>query len=542
MLVRADLRHPLSLRNLLPDAEFLGADDIAMTACSCDPRQVRPGTVFVVLPGLSHRERLSEAIARGCSGIVAEQGVYGAGVPICYVRHSGEAYGRICQAMAGDPSRRLKIIGLTGSGGTTTTCCLVASILTTAGHKVGILGALGCFDGREVTRIRYPTPPAHELARWLARMVDRGCAHAVVEVSRRALIEGWVGGVVFDAACVVNQVSLNDSGRDPSLRAGPCRPGLYGAVPHSQGTAGPTRPGSEFPESCKSIQQRNSRRADHRSIRDRQLGKSRLVEHLDAEGFAIVNADDPVALSHLHLHDGPVLTVGIESEAEITAALVEQCPSEQTILLSAGSEAMPVRTRMIGIPHVYHCLTAAAVGLAYGIDLPTVVRGLEAIDYVPGRLERIECGQPFSVFIDCAHTPEALSARLETLRDVVRGRLICVFGARGERHQGRRPLLGQAVENAADLAVITDDNPRGEDPQAIIEDILGGLKCPAEAEVIPDRAEAIAWALSQARPSDVVLIAGKGHQTQHIAGGQRCYFDDRQVARQWLYANSCGHE
>jgi UDP-N-acetylmuramoyl-L-alanyl-D-glutamate--2,6-diaminopimelate ligase len=261
------------------------------------------------------------------------------------------------------------------------------------------------------------------------------------------------------------------------------------------------------------------------------------MEHLAPEGFAVVNADDPAALSQLYLHDGPVLTVGMESEAEITASLLEQCPSEQTILLSAGSEAMPVRTRMIGVQHVYHCLTAVAVGLAYGIDLPTVARGLEAIDYVPGRLERIECGQPFGVFVDRAHTPKALSKCLETLREVVRGRLICVFGARGERNHGHRPLLGCAVERCADLAVITDDNPRDEDPQAIIEDILGGLKCPAEAEVIPDRSEAIAWALSQARPGDGVLIAGKGHRTQQIAGAERCYFDDRQVARHWLYSN-----
>jgi UDP-N-acetylmuramoyl-L-alanyl-D-glutamate--2,6-diaminopimelate ligase len=242
-------------------------------------------------------------------------------------------------------------------------------------------------------------------------------------------------------------------------------------------------------------------------------------------------------LSYLHLHDGPVLTVAVESEAEITATLLEQCPSEQTILLSAGSEAIPVRTRMIGIQHVYHCLTAAAIGLAYGIDLPTVVRGLEAIDYVPGRLERIECGQPFGVFVDHAHTPKALSTCLRTLREVVCGRLICVFGTQGERSQGRRPRLGRAVERGADLAVITDDNPRDEDPQAIIEDILGGLKHPAEAEVIPDRAEAIAWALSQARPGDAVLIAGKGHRTQQIAGAGRGYFDDRQVARHWLYSN-----
>jgi UDP-N-acetylmuramoyl-L-alanyl-D-glutamate--2,6-diaminopimelate ligase len=317
-------------------------------------------------------------------------------------------------------------------------------------------------------------------------MVDHGCTHAVIEVSRHALTNRWLGGVAVDAAC------LTDT--------------------------------------------RHHERGGPRSIRADRRAKSRLLEHLTVEGLAAVSADDPVALDELRLHDGPVLTVGMQCEAEITATLVERCASEQTILLCAGSDLMPLRTRMIGIQHAYNCLTAAAVGLAYGIDLPTVVRGLEAIDYVPGRMERIECGQPFGVFVDGARTPEALSACLQTLREVVPGRLMCVFGAQGQRHRRRRPLVGRAVEAGADLAVVTDDNPRREDPQAILEDILGGLERPAEAEVIPDRTEAIAWALSQARTGDCVLIAGKGHRTQQIVGGHRRYFDDRQVARRWLYA------
>ncbi len=489
MHVRADFGHPLSLRNVLPDAEFLGADDIVMTACTCDSRRVRPGTVFVAVHGANGDEHaaVSEAIARGCSGIVADRPVAGSGLPICYVPDSREAHGRICHAIAGDPSRRLKVVGVTGSGGTTTTSCLVASVLTTAGCSVGILGALGCFDGREVTHSLHSTPPAHDVARSLVRMVDHGCSHAIVEVSGRALEEARTAGMWLDVACV---------------------------------TAAP-RP--EFD--------------GHPTIRRGWEATSRLLKQLTAEGFVVVNADDPASQGFLRLIDGPVLTVGVESEAEITATLVERCASEQTILLSAGSDVMPVRTRMIGIAHVYHCLAAAAVGLAYGIDLPTVVRGLESIDYVPGRLERIECGQPFSVFVDCAGTPRALSACLQTLREVVPGRLICVFGARGERDRESRPLMGRAVEAGADLSVITDDSPRDEDPQAILEDILAGLKCPAQAEVIPDRAEAIAWALSQARPGDGVLIAGKGHRTCQIVGSRRRWFDDRQVARQWLYAN-----
>jgi UDP-N-acetylmuramoyl-L-alanyl-D-glutamate--2,6-diaminopimelate ligase len=485
----ADLRQPLNLRNVLSDGEFLGTDDIPLVACASDSREVRPGTVFVALQGTlcDGHSFVADAIARGCSGIVAERSLPVSGVPVCYVSDTREAYGRICHALAGDPSKHLKVIGITGTNGKTTTSCLVASILTTAGCRVGILGTLGCFDGREVGGTSHTTLPAERLARWLGRMVRNDCDHAVMEVSSHALDQQRVAGIAFDVACVTNV------GRD-----------------HLD---------------------------YHRSIRYYRRAKQRLLDHLTGEGFAVINADDRVAQSYLGQFDGPVLTIGMRSQAEITATFVERSVAEQTFLLSAGSDAIPVRTRMIGAHHVYNCLTAAAVGLAYGIDLPTVARGLEAIDYVPGRLERIECGQPFSVYVDFAHTPDALSATLKTLREVVAGRLICIFGAGGDRDRGKRPLMGRAVETHADLAVITDDNPRSEDPQAIIEEILGGLRLPAEAEVIPDRSEAIAWALSQARPGDCVLIAGKGHETCQIVGAKRHYFDDRQVARQWLYAN-----
>jgi UDP-N-acetylmuramoyl-L-alanyl-D-glutamate--2,6-diaminopimelate ligase len=485
----ADLRQPLSLRNVLADARFVGVDDVPLTACTADSREVRPGMVFVAMQGASHdgHSFIADAVDRGCSAVVAQQPVMAAGVPVCYMDDTRVAFGRICHALAGDPSKRLKVIGITGTNGKTTTSCLIASILTTAGHRIGILGTLGCFDGREVAGTSHTTLPADKLARCLGRMVRNDCSHAVMEVSSHALDQGRIEGMAFDAACVTNV--------------------------------------------------RRDHLDYHRSIHEYRSAKLRLLDHLAGEGFAVINADDPVARGYLGRIDGPVLTVAMHREAEITATLHERTASEQTILLSAGNDVIPVRTRMIGAHHAYNCLVAAAVGLAYGIDLPTVVRGLEAIDFVPGRLERIECGQPFSVFVDFAHTPDALEAVLKTLREVTGGRLICIFGAGGERDRGKRPLMGRAVETHADLAVITDDNPRGEDPQEIIEEILGGLRLPAEAEVIPDRSEAIAWALSRARPGDCVLIAGKGHETTQIIGQKRYYFDDRQVARQWLYAS-----
>jgi UDP-N-acetylmuramoyl-L-alanyl-D-glutamate--2,6-diaminopimelate ligase len=477
----------ISLRALLPEAEFLGTDDIAVSSCACDSRQLKPGELFAALVGSRYdgHQFAAEAVARGASAILSERPLAELGVPNCVVPNARDAMGRICQALAGNPSYRLKLIGVTGTNGKTTTSCLIAGVLTTAGYRVGILGTLGYCDGQVVEPATHTTPPAGPLAGLLARMAANQCSHAVMEVSSHALAQSRVAGLRFDAACVTN-VSRDHLDYHPSLQ-------------------------------------------DYRAV------KSRLFDHLALEGFAVVNADDPVAAGYLCRLQSPALTVGIRSPAEITATPVEEFLSEQTFLLTAGSETVPVRTRMIGRHHIYNCLTAAAVGLTYDIDLLTIARGLESVGDVPGRLERIECGQPFAVFVDFAHTPDALAGCLATLRNVSGGRLICVFGAGGDRDRQKRPLMGRAVERLSDLAVVTSDNPRNEDPQAILAEILHGFHRPASAQVLADRREAIHWALAQARPGDSVLIAGKGHENCQIVGNERLPLDDREVARAWLY-------
>ena len=490
MHVGSCLTHSISLRNVLAQAEFLGADDILATGCSCDSQRVTPGEVFVALKGGVHdgHQFVAEAAARGAAGIVVQEPVSSPGIPVCVVPDSGEAFGRICQALAGDPTRFLKTIGITGTNGKTTTSFLIASVLAAGGFQSGIMGTLGCCDGTDWWDTSWTTPPADLIARNLARMLANGCTHAVMEVSSHALAQSRVAGISFDAACVTNV--------------------------------------------------RRDHLDYHRTMLGYRLSKSKLFRHLAAEGFAVINADDPTAAGYLNQIDGPVLTVGIRSAAEITGVMIEQHSSEQTFLLLAGSETMPVRTKMIGMHHVYNCLVAAAVGLAYGIDLRLVVRGLEAVEEVPGRLQRIECGQPFSVFVDFAHTPDALNAVLQTLRETTRGRLICVFGAGGDRDRQKRPEMAREVEAFADMAVITSDNPRSEKPSEIAADLAAGLRRPQQVKVILDRAEAISWALANANSGDTVLIAGKGHETQQIIGSQCIPFDDREVARRWLYQHA----
>jgi UDP-N-acetylmuramoyl-L-alanyl-D-glutamate--2,6-diaminopimelate ligase len=223
------------------------------------------------------------------------------------------------------------------------------------------------------------------------------------------------------------------------------------------------------------------------------------------------------------------------ASADLTAVVIERSAAEQTFLLSAGSEATPVRTRVIGDPHVYNCLTAAAVGLLYGLSLSEIARGLEQVESVPGRMERMECGQPFGVFVDSAQSPDGLGVVLEALREVTERRLICVFGLDAQRDAQLRPLVGQTVEAYADIAVVTDNNPRDDDPTHIASDILRGFDSLDNAVVMHDRAKAICWALSLARPGDCVLIAGKGQDDEQHIGPHRYWFDDREITCRWLY-------
>jgi UDP-N-acetylmuramoyl-L-alanyl-D-glutamate--2,6-diaminopimelate ligase len=477
---------------VLPEAEFIGVDDITVLACSRDSRNVRPGELFVALAGSSHdgHDHAGEAVQRGCAAILAQKPLQGVGVPVCRVPDTHQAYGRLCQALAGYPAKQLKVIGVTGTNGKTTTAYLISSILSTAGYQPGVIGTLGCFDGMEFRDSSLTTPPADELAAAMARMVAHECTHAVMEVSSHALDQARLAGITLDAACVTNV----------------------------------QRDHLDY----------------HHTIRDYRLTKSRVLEYLAGEGFAVLNADDSTTATYLAHLTTPVLTIGVRSTAEITGQMLERYLSEQTFLLMAGSEAVPVSTRMIGTHHMYNCLMAAAVGLAYGIDLDTVVRGIQGVQRVPGRLERIECGQPFGVFVDFAHTPDALNHTLETLREVVEGRLFCVFGAGGDRDREKRPLMARTVERLADVAVITNDNPRSEDPKTILQGLLQGCQRPDAVKVQPDREEAIAWALSQAREGDCVLIAGKGHEKYQIIGNHRIAFDDCEVARRWLYENQPG--
>ncbi len=480
------LSEPMSLRQSLPAAVLHGGTDVRVQGCSCDSRLCRPGDAFVAIRGtrVDGHDYVAEAVARGARAVIAERPVK-TDVPVCLVSDARQSLGELCHALAGQPSRRLRVIGVTGTNGKTTTTQLIASVLEAARYRSGLLGTLSYFDGVDSSPAELTTPSAPTIAEWLRRMHENRCSHAVLEVSSHAIAQRRIAGVELTTACLTNL--------------------------------------------------RRDHLDYHSTLLDYHQTKSRIFRALGPSGIAVINADDPTSLQYAPLVPNGVLTVGLDNAANVTAQLVERSKSEQTFLLTAGEMTAVVRTAMIGDHHIHNCLIAAAVGLAEGIDLPTIVQGLENVSRVPGRLERIECGQPFGVYVDYAHTPDALAMALDTLREVTAGRLICVFGAGGNRDEAKRPLMGRAVEERADLAIVTTDNPRHEEPREIAAKVIAGCARPAEVRYLPDRVEAMQYALSLAGPDDCVLIAGRGHEAFQTVGDEQLPLDDREVARRFLY-------
>ncbi len=426
----------------------------------------------------------TEAVRRGAAAVVSERMLPVFDVPQFVVANSRVAYGTLCQALVGDPSQQLKVIGVTGTSGKTTVVRLLASILHVAGYEAGAIDSLAHWDGLDCQHSPGAELSPPVLARWLGQMAANGLSHAIVEVSSRDLVQSALAGVELDSVCVTNV------GRD-----------------HLDW---------------------------HGSLDNYRQAKRRILDHLRADGVAILNADCQPSLRMLAELNGPALTIGLRQTAEITAEIVEQQINEQTFVLTAGDDSVGVRTSVVGDHHVYNCLTAAALCLSYGIELTTIARGLEAVEELPGRMQRIVCGQEFSVLVDAANTPDTLRACLKAARNVTAGRLICVFGAHGDMHADQFPALGRVAGSLADVSVVTTTGPRERGIRDFTRNIVGGFADPSKAHVILDRAEAIAWGLDQASEGDTVVLAGMGERPYPNSNTRELPWDDGDVARHVL--------
>jgi UDP-N-acetylmuramoyl-L-alanyl-D-glutamate--2,6-diaminopimelate ligase len=476
----------VSLRTILPNARYSRATDLNFTSCCSDSRNCRPGDLFIALVGSEDdgHDHIAEAVERGAIGVLSERFV-STTVPLCIVPDTRDAHGHICQALANAPCEKLFLVGVSGTSGKTAATMLLAGIFKQARITTGIMSSLGISDTIDIHDSPKAMSRAPEIAKHLSRFSLNGCTHAILEIPSVALARRTIAGLQLDAAVLTNLASDHLD--------------IHGSI-------------------------ENYRRAQRR-----------LFSHLKPTGFAVLNSDDPGSQACLAMMDHPTLTTGLKSDAQLTATLVDRCPSEQTFLIHAGNQTTPVRTRIIGDPHINLCLQATTVALASGLDLATIASGLESIDDLPGVLERVECGQPFSVYVDRCRTPHALSRTLHTLRQVTSGKLICVVGPSGEIAPSQRPLFGRIAEKASDVTIITANNPGNEHPLQMAHDVLDGYGRPDRALICPDRNRAIHTALSQASTGDTVLVSGKGHDTLQHLEDRVIPFDDHQVALQWLY-------
>lgn len=485
MLPTSD-RAALQLKDLLPHARFVRATDIQFTSCDTNPTRCRPGSLFVAITSdeSDGHEEAHEAVQRGASAVLAER-LLPVATPQAIVRDTRSAYGHLAHALAGDPSQHLQTFAVAGGPGKTAVAILLESILCAAGGTVAWRNSLASFDGEDVFDLPSNLSDAGELAEWLRRARDRHCNQAIVEVSTDQLATHGLSGLRADVAI------------------------LHGGL---------------------SVDVASTRRA----AAARRLCL-RLAGQLKTQAAMVVNVDDPAAFELLGQIKSPTLTAALQHPADVTATILERYSSEQTFLLQAGPESVPVRTTLLGDHQISNCLSSVAAALLAGVDLPTIARGIERVAWLPGQLERVECGQPFSVFVDGGDMPETVELALRAVRRVTQGRVIAVCGAKSQLPGPYRARLGHVLERYAHVQVLTNDNPGEEAPLAIIHDLLDGFHKPQRALVRPDRAAAVAWALSQARPGDSVVLCGKALDgVQQLQDGDHPW-DDGEQARQWLY-------
>jgi len=451
----------------------------APTGIVMDSRTASRGQIYVAVRGSQadgHRF-IPDAVKRGAAALVVEQPL-SAGVPEIVVRDGRRAALALGAAWYGNPGRRLTLVGITGTNGKTTTTGLIRHLLAHDGDS-GSIGTLGAFDGRGApvssTAGSLTTPGPIDLQATLAAMLDRGCTTVTMEASSHSLDQGRLDGLTFAAGVFTNLT------RD---------------------------------------------HLDYHHTMEAYLGaKLRLADLVAESGVEVVNLDDDAwrALPVRHRR----LTFGLHPAADLHASGVVLDAAGSRFRVSGCFGTAEASLPLLGDFNVANALAAAACALGLGRPLDEVVDRLAAAPQVPGRMERI-AEQPCTVLRDYAHTPDALERALATLRPLTQGRLIVVFGCGGDRDRGKRPLMGRIAAELADLAVVTSDNPRTEDPGIIIDDIEQGMGAIPHRRAV-DRLEAIQQALAEARAGDTVLLAGKGHETYQVVGTEKVSFDEREI-------------
>lgn len=495
----------MKLGDLIPDTILPMASAIGhleITGIQDDSRKVKPGNLFFAVPGLTvdGHDFIPLALRAGAAAIVTSL-PFDSSVPCLVVDNPVRVMAAAAARWEGEPAKHLTLLGITGTNGKTTTTYLIEAILAAAGHRPGVVGTITYRYAGKSKPAPFTTPTPLILQNTLRQMKDAECSHVVTEVSSHALQLGRVWGLDFHVAAFSH---LTQDHLD-----------LHGDMENY--------------------------------LQAKQLLFSR---HLASGGTAVINMDGAGAecIEEVVKKRGDVKWLRCSTTGQpADASLQDIKHNVQGIqaCLQIENEAIAIQSRLLGAYNADNILLASACCYALGISLDHIALGVAQLKGVPGRLERVDEANEFPVVVDYAHTPDALERAIAVLRPLCRGRLIVIFGCGGDRDRRKRPLMGQAVARGANIAVVTSDNPRTEDPQAIIEMILEGIRgvdIPQLQQITgdhgyyveSDRRWAIAAAIQAARSGDIVLIAGKGHEDYQILGKNKIYFDDREEARKAL--------
>ncbi len=488
------------------DANSSGGDLDAVVSASGsivtnDSRRVMPGGIFVAITGarVDGNRFVNEATRRGAKAIISEQprpADLSPDVKVVWMKvdNARVSLAKAAAVVHGHPSRKLKLAGVTGTNGKTTTTYLVESIFSAAGVKTAIMGTIGYRIGDQRIDAEFTTPEAPEIQDFLRRAVETGVTHAVMEVSSIAIELHRADELEFAAAAFTN---LTQDHLD-----------LHGSIE------------SYFAAKCR--------------LFDGGTGKR--------PGSTIINLDDPRGNKLRALCEGKIWTYALSANADIKTEATDFGLDGLHFIVHTPAGEIEINSPLVGRPHAYNILCAIGMGLALGFDGEVIARGIKECDGVPGRFERVSAAEhDITVVVDYAHTHDALVNVLNTIRVSSksqlggRSRVITVMGCGGDRDRAKRPLMGEEAARLSDLVIATSDNPRNEDPLLILNDIRVGLNRAGKLyQLIVDRREAIHRAIMQAKPGDVVLIAGKGHETYQILSTGKIPFDDREVAREAL--------
>lgn len=481
------------LLKALKSYEIQGSEDTEVFDIQYDSRAVGKGSLFVAIRGEKTDGNLfaMQAVEKGAVALVTdrskESGVrsqeYAA--TIIYVPNAREALARISAAFYGEPATKLKLVGITGTNGKTTTSFLVESILREAGLNPGVIGTINYRYAGKVLSAPNTTPESLDLQRLLREMVDSGVKSVVMEVSSHALDQERVGGCIFDVGVFTNLTQDH---------------------------------------------------LDYHLTMDKYFeAKARLfTDFIDEGRVAVINMDDPKGEELSKRAVGRVIGYGVKGKGRGRGRETNMYPKDIKLgvegiegTLATPSGDIRIKSSLVGEFNLYNILAAIGAGVGLALPVEAIEKGISDLKNVPGRLERVDAGQPFTILVDYAHTPDALERVLSTIRGLTDKRIIMVFGCGGDRDKGKRPIMGKIAAEYSDVVIVTSDNPRTEEPMRIIEDIKAGT---TGVRVIPDRREAIREAIREANEGDVVLLAGKGHEDYQIIGKEKIHFDDREEA------------